>query len=78
MGSNSRGKIRYVSRDFHGFNAYDFNAIDDPIPLSQDAKGLPAYLRDVRRVSLRHAFRLESVEESSRRLLALIESYTHT
>ena len=60
-----------------GFNAYDFNAIDDPIPLSQDAKGLPAYLRDVRRVSLRHAFRLESVDKSSRRLLALIESYTH-
>ena len=60
-----------------GFNAYDFNAIDDPIPLLQEAKGLRAYLRDVRRVSLRHAFRLESVKESSRRLLALIESYTH-
>lgn len=60
-----------------GFNAYDFNAINDPIPLLQEAKGLPAYLRDVRRVSLRHAFRLESVEESGRKLLTLIESYTH-
>ena len=60
-----------------GFNAYDFNAIDDPIPLLREAKGLPAYLRDVRRVSLRHAFRLESVEESSRKLLTLVDSYSH-
>jgi hypothetical protein len=27
-----------------GFNAYDFNAIDNPIPLLQEAKGLPTFV----------------------------------
>lgn len=60
-----------------GLNAFDFSAIDDPMPLLRQAKGLPAHLRDVRRVSLRHAYRLESVAESSRELLALVDSYTY-
>jgi hypothetical protein len=60
-----------------GFNAYDFNAIDDPIPLLRDLDGLPPKLRDVRRISLRQAMTLESVEESSRKLLAIIDSHSH-
>jgi hypothetical protein len=60
-----------------GFNAYDFNAVDEPIPLLRDVDGLPPILRDVRRISLRQAMTLESVEESSRKLLAIIDSYSH-
>ena len=60
-----------------GFNAYDFNAIDDPILLLRDLKGLPPLLRDVRRVSLRQAYQLELMEDSSRKLLATIDSYSH-
>ena len=58
-----------------GFNAYDFNAIDDPIPLIRDLKGLLPLLRDVRRVSLRQVNQLELVEDSSRKLLATIGSH---
>jgi len=60
-----------------GFNAYDFNAIDDTIPLLRDLEGLPPLLRDVRRVSLRQAYQLELMEDSSRKLLATIDSYSH-
>lgn len=59
-----------------GFNAYDFNAIDEPIHLLLDLDGLPALLRDVRRVSLRQASQLEQLEESSRKLLVAIDSYS--
>ena len=60
-----------------GFNAYDFNAIDDPITLLRDLDGVLPKLRDVRRISLRQAMTLESVEESSRELLAIIDSHLH-
>jgi len=60
-----------------GFNAYDFNAIDDPILLLRDLDGLLPKLRDVRRISLRQAMTLELVEESSRKLLATIGSHPH-
>ena len=60
-----------------GFNAYDFNAIDEPMPLLRDLEGLPPLLRDVRRVSLRQAAQLESIEESSRNLLTTIDLYSH-
>jgi len=56
-----------------GFNAFDFNAIDDPLPLIRGLDGLSPKLRDVRRISLRQAMILESVEESSRKLLAIID-----
>jgi hypothetical protein len=59
-----------------GFNAYDFNAIDEPMPLLRDLEGLPPLLRDVRRISLRQAAVLESIEESSRNLLATIDLYS--
>lgn len=59
-----------------GYNAYDFNAIDEPMPLLQDLEGLPPLLRDVRRISLRQAAVLESIEESSRNLLATIDLYS--
>ena len=59
-----------------GFNAYDFNAIDDPMSLLRELEALPAFLRDVRRVSLRQAAQLELIEESSRSLLAAIDSYS--
>lgn len=59
-----------------GFNAYDFNAIDEPIHLLRDLDGLPALLRDVRRVSLRQASQLEQLEHSSRELLVAIDSYS--
>jgi hypothetical protein len=60
-----------------GFNAYDFNAIDEPMPLLRDLEGLPPLLRDVRRVSLRQAAQLELIEESSRNLLTTIDLYSH-
>jgi len=60
-----------------GFNAFDFNAIDDPIPLLRDLNGLLPKLRDVRRISLRQAMTLELVEESSRKLLEIIGSHSH-
>jgi hypothetical protein len=60
-----------------GFNAYDFNAIDEPTPLLRDLEKLPSLLRDVRRVSLRQASQLEQIEESSRELLLTINSYSH-
>ena len=60
-----------------GFNPFDFNAIEDPLPLLRDLDGLPPKLRDVRRISLRQAMTLESVEESSRKLLAIIDSHSH-
>lgn len=60
-----------------GFNAYDFNAIDEPMPLLRDLEGLPPLLRDVRRVSLRQAAQLELIEESSRNLLTTIDLYLH-
>ena len=60
-----------------GFNAFDFNAIDDPMPLLRDLDGLLPKLRDVRRISLRQAMTLGSVEESSRKLLAIIDSHSH-
>ena len=56
-----------------GFNAYDFNAIDEPIPLLQNLEGLPPLLRDVRRVSLRQAFQLELIGGSARNLLRTID-----
>jgi type II secretory pathway pseudopilin PulG len=59
-----------------GFNAYDFNAIDEPMPLLRDLEGLPPLLRDVRRISLRQVAVLESIEESSRNLLATIDLYS--
>jgi hypothetical protein len=64
-------------RTGHGFNAYDFNAIDDPIPLLRDLDRLSPKLRDVRRISLRQVMVLESIEESSRELLATIHSHLH-
>jgi len=60
-----------------GFNAYDFNAIDEPMPHLRDLDGLPPLLRDVRRISLRQAAQLELIEESSRNLLATIDLYLH-
>ena len=60
-----------------GFNAYDFNAIEDPLPLLRDLDGLPPKIRDVRRISLRQAMTLESIEESSQKLLKIIESHSH-
>lgn len=60
-----------------GFNAYDFNAIDEPAPLLRGLEGLPSLLRDVRRVSLRQAFQLEQIEASSRELLETLDSYLH-
>ena len=65
---------RYVAVST-GFNAYDFGAIDEPMPLLRDLNGLPPLLRDVRRVSLRQAAKLESIEESSRNLLTTIDSH---
>lgn len=59
-----------------GFNAYDFNAIDEPMPLLRNLEGLPPLLRDVRRVSLRQAAQLELIEESSRNLLTTIDLYS--
>lgn len=60
-----------------GFNAYDFNAIDDPMSLLRGLDELSPLLRDVRRVSLRQAVQLELIEESSRNLLAAINSYSN-
>ena len=60
-----------------GFNAYDFNAVDDPMSLLRDLDALPPFLRDVRRVSLRQASQLELIEESSPNLLAAIDSYSN-
>jgi hypothetical protein len=60
-----------------GFNAYDFNAIDEPIPLLRDLEGLPPLLRDARRISLRQASQLELIQESSRNILEVIGSYLH-
>jgi hypothetical protein len=60
-----------------GFNAYDFNALDDPMPLLRDLDGLPALLRDIRRVSLRQVSQLELIEDSSRNLLKNIDLYSN-
>jgi hypothetical protein len=58
-----------------GFNAYDFNAIDEPLPILRESEGLAPLLRDVRRISLRQAAQLELIEESARKLLETIDLY---
>ena len=59
-----------------GFNAFDFDAVDDPYPLLRRLDELPPLLRDLRRVSLRQVQTLETVDKSSRELLEAIASYT--
>ena len=59
-----------------GFNAFDFDAIDDPYPLLRGLNELPPLLRNLRRTSLRQVRTLEAVEKSSRQLLEAIASYT--
>jgi hypothetical protein len=63
--------------EFTGFNAYDFNYLDEPLSILRDLNGLPPMIRDVRRISLRQVMILESAEKSSRELLANIDSYSH-
>ena len=59
-----------------GFNAFDFDAVDDPYPLLRNLDELPALLRNVRRVSLRQVLMLEAVDKSSRELLEAIAAYS--
>ena len=59
-----------------GFNAFDFDAVDDPYPLLRRLDELPPLLRDLRRISLRQVRALETVEKSSRELLEAIALYT--
>ena len=59
-----------------GFNAFDFDAVDDPYPLLLGLDGLPPLLRNVRRVSLRQVKVLETVDKSSRELLEVIDAYS--
>ena len=59
-----------------GFNAFDFDAVDDPYPLLRGLGELPPLLRDLRRISLRQVRILETVDQSSRELLEAIASYT--
>jgi hypothetical protein len=59
-----------------GFNAFDFDAVDDPYPLLRGLDELPPLLRDLRRISLRQVRTLETVDKSSRELLKAIASYT--
>ncbi|MEJ2127958.1 MAG: DUF6090 family protein [Woeseiaceae bacterium] len=58
-----------------GFNAFDFVGIDTPMPILREIDGLPAKLRDVRRVALRHVYYLDSLEQSSRKLLEAMDTY---
>ena len=59
-----------------GFNAFDFDSVDDPYPLLRGLDEFPPLLRDLRRTSLRQVRTLEAVEKSSRELLEAIASYT--
>ena len=59
-----------------GFNAFDFDAVDDPYPLLRNIDELPPLLRNVRRVSLRQVMVLETVDKSSRELLETIAAYS--
>ena len=59
-----------------GFNAFDFDAVDDPYPLLRGLDELPPLLRDLRRISLRQVRILETVDKSSRELLEAIAAYS--
>jgi hypothetical protein len=56
-----------------GYNAFDYQYIDEPLPLLRELDGLPVALRDVRRRALRQVAVLEWVEEKTRALLVKIE-----
>lgn len=59
-----------------GFNAFDFQYLDDSLPLLRDIDELPALVRNVRRITLRQVFVLDLIENSSRELLAEIDAFT--
>jgi hypothetical protein len=59
-----------------GFNTFDFDAVDDPYSLLRGLDELPPLLRNVRRVSLRQVYVLETVDKSSRELLETIAAYS--
>lgn len=57
-----------------GYNAFDFNYIDDPLPLLLELDGLAVTLRDVRRKALRKVGIFEAIENNARELKERVES----
>ena len=57
-----------------GYNAFDYNYIDDPLPLLLELDGLAVTLRDVRRKALRKVGVFEQIENNARELKERIES----
>ena len=58
-----------------GFNAFDYQYIDGPLPLLRDLNDLGFVLRDIRRRSLRQVWFLEQVEKEAKDLTNSIEEY---
>ena len=58
-----------------GFTAFDFQYLDDPLPMLREVEGLPFVLRDIRRRSLRQVWFLEQVDEKATELTNKIDEY---